>query len=178
MNLERTFVVAQPEAVVAERARNFLSAAGYQAVSLSPVRYKRGTLFGSLASISPKKWQAQASVEVAPSGGGQTTVALKLDVNTKGHIITQKEVAYWQTEVESFERAVSVGDVNAGGLDDAVAAVTKSVWKGFLVFVLVALGVGVPVGLLASRINRSFSVVGIVIGICAGLAAARKHWGY
>lgn len=105
-------------------------------------------------------------------------VALKIDVNTKGHIITQKEVAYWETEVESFGRAVSAGEVNPDGLDEAVGAVTKSVWKGFLVFVLVGLGVGAPIGLLMSRINRSFSVVGIVIGICAGLIAARKHWGY
>lgn len=178
MNLERTFMVARPEEIVKDRARNFLSAAGYQAVSSSPVKYKRGTLFGSLASISPKKWQAQASVEVTPSGGNQSMVALKIDVNTRGHIITQKEVAYWRTEVEGFERAVSAGEVNPDGLDEAVGAVTKSVWKGFLVFVLVALAVGVPIGLLMSRINRSFSSVGMVIGICAGLLAARKHWGY
>lgn len=171
-------MVAQPEAVVEERARNFLSAAGYQSVSLSPVEYKRGTLFGSLASISPKKWQARASVEVTPSGAAQTVVALKVDVNTKGHIITQKEVAYWQTEVESFERAVSAGEVDPGSLDDAAGAVSKSVWKGLLVFMLVGLCVGIPIGLIMTRVNPALTVVGVVIGITTGLIAARKQWGY
>ncbi len=178
MNLEKTFVAAQPVGVVEERARNFLSAAGYQAVPGSSVRYQRGTLFGSLTSFSPKKWQARASFEVAPSGGDGTKVALKVDVNTKGHIITRKEAAYWQSEVESFERAVSAGEVNAGSLNESVGAVTKSMKKGFLVFVLVALGVGVPLGVVLGLTGMPLVRVGVVVSLGAGLLAARKHWGY
>jgi hypothetical protein len=115
---------------------------------------------------------------VASSGGDETKVALKVDVNTKGHIITRKEVAYWQSEVESFERAVSEGEVNAASLDESVGAVTKSMKKGFLVFVLVTLCAGVPAGLLLGQIDRSLVRVAVVIGVGAGILAARKHWGY
>jgi hypothetical protein len=38
--------------------------------------------------------------------------------------------------------------------------------------------VGVPIGVIASLLNPAFTNVGIIAGIAAGMAAARKHWGF
>jgi hypothetical protein len=177
MNFEKTFIVSQSELVVSERVKAFLEGAGYHEVSASPISYKRGSMIGSLTSFSPRKWQARALIEIEPLAENQTKVVLNLDVNTKGQMVSQKEIAYWQSEVESYEQAVSTGEVHADILNESLGELAKSGKKGLLLFVGVGIGVGIPAALIAGLINPSFSRAGVVVGVTAGLAAARKHWG-
>jgi hypothetical protein len=177
MKLERTFIVNQPDLVVNERIRSFMSAAGYREVSRSPIMYQRGSFFGTLTALRPNKWAALALVETA-AGEAQTQVTLKVDVNTTGHmIVLQKEVDYWQSEIESFEQGVISGEIRAESLHRSANELKSSIFKGALVFLLVALVVGIPLGILGKLFLPFRSNFGLVIGIIAGLAAAGKYWG-
>jgi hypothetical protein len=179
MKLERTFIVRQPDAVVKERVRSFLSAADYRELSLSPMKYQRGSLFGTLTALSPKKWQADALVETEPAGETQTNVRLKLDVNTTGHIVLPKEIDYWQSEMDSFEQDITSGEIKVESLNKSAGAVKSSVIKGMMIFLLAAVLVGVPAGvLLGLLLEIRAARYGVLIGLAAGMLASRKHWGY
>jgi len=153
-----------------------MSAAGYREVSRSPPRYQRGSLFGTLTALSPKEWAALAVVETT-AGGTQTQVRLKVDVNTTGHIVLQKEVDYWQSEMETFEQGVISGEIRTENLQASANEVKSSVIKGFLMFLLVASVVGIPLGVLGKLFLPTFLNYGLIIGLTAGLFAARKYVG-
>lgn len=169
----------QPERVVKERVGSFLSAAGYRELASSPMKYKRGSLIGTLTALSPNKWQADALVETEPAGENQTNVRLKLDVNTTGHIILPKEGDYWQSEMDTFEQDITSGEINVESSSKSALALKSSVVKGIMIFLLAAVLVGVPAGvLLGLLLGFRAARYGALIGLAAGMLAARKHWGY
>ena len=178
MNFQKSFEVATSSVDSSKRATTFLERAGYKPASDSALRFKRGSALGSFTSFSPRKWKAVATVSVLPIENNASRVSLALDVNTTGQQVTQREIEYWNSEAESFQRAVQTGDLDIRELNQGHKRLTTSGWKGLWVFVGVAIAVGVPVGVLAALINSSFSSVGVIVGVSSGIAAARKHWGY
>ena len=177
MKLERTFIVMQPETVVKERVGSFLSAAGYRELATSPMKYKRGSLIGTLTALSPNKWQADALVETEPAGENQTNVRLKLDVNTTGHIILPKESDYWQSEMNTFEQDITSGEIKVESLNRSAVAVKSLVIKGIVSFVLAALLVSVPAAVLLALLLDTRAVkFGVLISFAAGTIASRKYW--
>jgi hypothetical protein len=173
---KRTFIVNQSGSFVKERIGNFFRAAGYR--ELSPMNFQRGSLIGTLTALSPRKWQVNALVETEPAGENRTDVRLKLNVNTTGHIVLPKEVDYWLSEMENFEQSVTSGEIQAESLNKSAGTVKHSVIKGFLIFLLAAVFVGVPAGVLLGVIVPRSAGIGVFIGIAAGTIAARKHWGF
>jgi hypothetical protein len=56
--------------------------------------------------FSPKKWQAQASVQVTESPEGGTNVFAVLDVNTTGQWVTRRERAVLEREMDGLVAAL------------------------------------------------------------------------
>lgn len=106
MQITRTCVTSHDEAVARRIIGAYLEGAGFRLVSEMPVLvYQRGSPTGSMFGFSPKKWQAQASVQFTPSEGG-TSVFAVLDVNTTGQWVTKRERATLEKEMDGLVAAL------------------------------------------------------------------------
>lgn len=177
MKFETTLEIAASARDARNRARAFLRRAGYRSDPKSLLRFRRGSIRGSLTSFSPRKWKARAAVSIEPLDGDHTRVSLAVTVNTTGQRVTERETTFWQAEMDAFREALETGVFPMDRLDDDLEVITTGGWKGLRVFVVVALAVGIPVGLIGAFIHTSFAQAGVLAGISAGMAAARKHWG-
>jgi len=178
MKYERSFEIEATTKDAEKRVEEFLAQAGYQRTSNSELKYKRGSMLGSLTSFSPRKWRASLLTRIHPLDRDRAKISVIVDVNTTGQMVTQREKDYWETEIEGFKKAIESGKISFEGLNEDHQKLTRSGWKGLWIFLGVALVVGVPAGVIASKINPAYSNVGIAVGIVAGIAAARKHWGF
>jgi hypothetical protein len=178
MKYERTFELETTAKEAEKRAEEFLAQAGYERISTSELKYKRGSMLGSLTSFSPRKSRASLLTRIHPLDSDRATVSVTLDVNTTGQIVTQRDIDYWETEIEGFKKTIESGNFSFENLNEDHQKIIKSGWKGFWIFLVVTFAVGFPIGVIASMLNPAFSNIGIVAGVTAGMAAARKHWGF
>jgi hypothetical protein len=179
MDLETRFFVQAAEPAVKDRIAAYFSQAGYSAVPDRELEFTRGSALSSMASFSPRKWKVNVSVATTPLGADATQVAGQFHVNTTGQWVTDKERAVWDAEVQSFEQSVTTGDVRTDAVQQATSAVAGSTLRAILVFMAVALAVGLPlatIGVLLTG-DRSFSNVGIVIGLAAGYLVLQRFFG-
>ena len=153
MKCERTFELETTAIEAEKRVEEFLAQAGYERISTSELKYKRGSMLGSLTSFSPRKWRASLLTRIHPLDRDRATVSVTLDVNTTGQMVTQREKDYWETEIEGFKKAIESGKFSFESLNEDHQKLTKSGWKGLWIFLGVALAVGFPIGVIASMLN-------------------------
>ena len=122
MELYRRFTITENADASRQRIIGYLEGAGYRLLSTEPLLYQRGSLLGSLASFSPKRWQVKAKVETKPTSDQATEVAVSYGVNTTGQFVTKKERDFWERELD--------GLVVAAGGDKASVSMAPSVEAG------------------------------------------------
>ncbi len=106
MQITRLCVTSHDEVIARQIIGAYLEGAGFKLVSGMPVLvYQRGSPTGSMFGFSPKKWQAQASVQFTPAEGG-TNVFAVLDVNTTGQWVTKRERATLEKEMDGLIAAL------------------------------------------------------------------------
>lgn len=121
MQITRICMTPLDQTVARQVIGAYLEGAGFRLVSEMPVLvYERGSATGSMFGFSPKKWQAQASVQFTPSSEGGTNVLAVLDVNTTGQWVTKRERGTLEREMDSLVAALGGtpalgGAVTAGG---------------------------------------------------------------
>src|SRR5688572_19599374 len=99
MLLERAVTSADPEEAVASRARRFLESRGYRADGDS---FRRGSLWGSWFSVTPRKWGARATVLAA----GQDRYDIKIDVSVSGRVAMLSELKFWNEELSAIAAVI------------------------------------------------------------------------
>jgi hypothetical protein len=122
MLLERAVMSADPEQEVAERARRFLESRGYR---LDGDGFRRGSLWGSWFSVTPRKWGARATVLAA----GQDRYDIKIDVSVSGRVAMMSELAFWNDELAAIAAAIEGKPVTGEGLGNTEAVVRRSNWR-------------------------------------------------
>ena len=122
MRLERAVTSADPEQAVASRARRFLESRGYR---LDGDAFRRGSLWGSWFSVTPRKWGARAAVLAA----GHERYDIKIDVSVSGRVAMLSELKFWNEELAAIAAAIEGTDAPGDGLGNTEAVVQRSNWR-------------------------------------------------
>jgi hypothetical protein len=173
VKLEREIEIESSADEAGRRARAFLTAVGYdQELAGAELRFRRGSVAGSLASFAPRKWGSRAVVRTRAGGReGHTMVTLAVDVTTFGQVVTKKDRAYWKAEFDAWEAAVGTGTVEGErALAESHDAMVRRAWIKMGTFTGVCIGVAGPLG-YALGLTQLASPVPIAVGVAAAMAA-------
>ena len=158
--------MSESESVVVSRTKTHLAKAGYETASESLLKYKRGSLWGSLTSF-PRRWEVHVILRTRKVSENQTEVLIRFNVNTMGPLVSRKGREFWELEFKRLEDAVCSGRVDT---PVASSIARPSVLEWLAVFTL-AIAVAVLVGILVGRMaveatgQESFSLLGIVASV-------------
>lgn len=109
LRLRLEFTARETEGTVRARTGRYLEGIGYR--KLDDARYRRGSRWGSLTSLTPRRWLAVVTNEVMP-GGGETHVRAFFDVYTYSEPVVRPELEFWQAEADGLARAVLTGQID------------------------------------------------------------------
>src|SRR5688572_2765808 len=103
MRLERTISTSVSVSEAYGRASTYLAQIGYRQAEGTPLpTFRRGSPFGSMISFTPKHWEVTTTLQVASQGEASVVYAV-FEVNTTGQIVTGKENAFWEAELDGLE---------------------------------------------------------------------------
>ena len=171
MKLEHSLNTDISEVVLRERITTYLTKSGYQLVSSQPgLAFRRGSLFGSVMSFSPRGWESAIMTNFSPSSEKTTQVTLVLQINTSGQWVTEKERKFWQAELDNLLRAISTGNTDMSpARDNAKAALAQNLAALVLV---IGLGVVMAIGGLSVYGTYDAAVLSGFLGFVLGVLIA------
>ena len=115
--MRKELQLAVSEEQVREHLVGYCTSLGFRLTSRDfPLRFRRGSSLGTLASTSPKKWEAQlvATIHTARSGG--VVVVLEEEVNLTGQLFNKKEKEYLAREFDDVFASPHFGRSVPGGV--------------------------------------------------------------
>lgn len=166
MKLEHMIVVSETGKVVTNRAITWLEKGGYKPVSTQPLLvYKRGSLFGSRTSFTPRGWECSVTIEVVPSSDQTTHVSICFDVNTSGQVVTQRERRFWDTELSGLQETINSGNIDTvASTEIAQSALSQNLMIILVIFIF-AVGLGIFAGIMSEDYWPALFTVLIVAGV-------------
>ena len=91
MNFMRTYSTDEYQELLSERLIAYLVKVGFKTNhSADCLIFKRGSIFGSLFSFSPKSWKTSIKIQLLPDCNHVKKVSLHLHINSFGQIVSQK----------------------------------------------------------------------------------------
>ena len=164
MLLERAVTSADAEEAVAERARRFLESRGYRADGDG---FRRGSLWGSWFSVTPRKWGARATVLARGDG----LYEIRIDVSVSGRVAMLSELKFWNDELAASAAAIEGTAAPGEDLGRTEAVVQRSNWRTINlaaaysgILGLVCGAIQVVADPMATTLPEWFVGVGIVAG--------------
>jgi hypothetical protein len=120
----------------AKCAAQFLGARGYRGTrGTSEERvFHRGSCFGSLTGISPRRWTVRLSVSVLPS----SRVAIAFDINDTFQTVTEGERAFWADEAAGLLAAIEGRPFPRAPSGSRAAAAARALGPALLAIVLIS----------------------------------------
>ncbi len=121
-----------------------------------PLRFRRGSLLGSLFGLSPKKWGVKAQVVLSMAKSGVRAEA-RWNVDTSGQIVTETEEQFWHMETEDFVDAVHGRLDEAADSDryeDEARAFSKKVIGWIVTIPLLSLVVVAVIAVIVAVVDR------------------------
>lgn len=107
------------------------------------MKFKRGSLWGSLTSLNPVNWKTAVSVEVIKRDRMDYDLFARYRFSTLGQFISNEEKDYFSLEVDAFEKAISQFDVDVDKSEQLAQTVSRSnlqyLFKSIPVGVLISL---------------------------------------
>jgi hypothetical protein len=158
--------------VVRARVGSFLSARGCR---LNGDAFSRGSLFGTLTGLNPRRWKVRATLQSESPG----RFRLRFDVNTTGQMVTDGERQFWEQEFAAT-LAVVVGaqPPNFDSTGAAVASANRGAVKAMLLYAVIG---GAAFGLLQYVAHRNgatllpgFTGIGAGLGVAFGFQKWRQ----
>ncbi|MFA8436960.1 MAG: hypothetical protein ACEPOZ_20835 [Marinifilaceae bacterium] len=92
----------------------FFEVRGYTLVDANSqgMIFKRGSILGSLTSLSPLMWKTRVRIEILSKERMDYDLFAKYNFSTLGQAVTQEEKEYFREEVDAFEKAISLFQVD------------------------------------------------------------------
>jgi hypothetical protein len=145
MKLEHNLNTDISEVVLRARITTYLTNSGFRLVSSQPdLAFRRGSLFGSVTSFSPRGWESVVVTRFSPTDEKMTQVAIVLQINTSGQWVTDKERKFWQAELDNLNQAISTGDIDVSATtENATSALIQNLTALLL---MIGLGVVMAIG--------------------------------
>lgn len=109
MRLERTYLIEENEAFARSRISIYFEKAGFSPVSTGALLvYRRGSVAQLRSASPPRKWPVTAAVQIQSSLGQASEVWVRLDIMTRGQVVTPKERQFWEDELDGLARNLGV----------------------------------------------------------------------
>lgn len=133
--------------IIKGRLIRYCTSIGYQQESsrADEIVFQRGSVLKGLFSFSPKSLQTVVKARIVPAPDGYSDVIVSYKVNTAAHIITEREVDFWNTELYALKEAVASGIFQLVDVQKAEQTAIRHNWR-----LLIKMLLTVPLGLLAS----------------------------
>ena len=150
MVIVRNFSVPIAEAAARERITAFFTRSGYVLVSgdSAPLRFKRGSLFGTYSNFNPLSWAAEASVGVTPEVG-QSEITVELHITSDPF---EKRFAseLASAELSMLENSVIKNETAAFDVAELRKRIAANVYRtvGLLAGIIISVFLGAIAGML------------------------------
>lgn len=168
MKFSRKVTTDQSEAVIADRAAQYLRSIGFQQTqSTLPWVYRRSSVLAGIFAFSLKNMAAKITVQMCPGTGSTAEVELEMDINTFGQaFLNERDRRVWEMELGGLERAICTGDTAPPSTKEAEKqSATESVLASLaLIACMIA---GMVLGRAFTE-TRLFGIVGAVLGFAVG----------
>ncbi len=103
--IERLVEFPDENSAALRRTYEFMISRGYRyAAQLTPPKFRRGSLLGHLAALTPKSWRATVTITIPEKE--TATAQCVFEVNTTGQIVTLLEKDFWESEADELAAAV------------------------------------------------------------------------
>lgn len=178
--MRKEFQMAASAQEVRDHLLSYCTGLGFKPTSAeSPMRFERGSAFGSFASTSPNRWQARLTATVNPLPDGKVTVVLEEEVNTTGQLRNKKEKLYLSREFDglfaspSFARSVPSQRHEGAGFSEEISKMERQFKGGASWFFWIA-GLSLVNSLIfhfggATSFLAGLGVTQLIDGIAVGL---------
>ena len=174
MKFERSLTAPISPDTARDRMTACFLAAGFQpgASSSASLLYRRGSRWGSIASVNPEDWLATAEIGVQAGPGSSTILAVTLEVNTALQWVTEKQRTFWQSELKSLETALQTEAASRAPVEQARQAALFQTLKANLAILLATLLAG---ALFYGIFQRPAALIpGLALGMFLGVTAADR----
>ena len=179
MKLQYQFESQESEATLCERISNHLTQSGFRLVNSQPIMiYQRGSIFGSMLSFSPRDWKAKAVAQISSKDEQTKQVCIELDINTTGQMVTEKENAFWQNELDCFAQMAATGSISARSAEskEAAESTANQNWAAIGLILLIGVVMAI-VGVFVFGTKEAGYITGF-IGASLGYYLAQQWLGF
>ena len=100
------FFTMRDQQTIESRIKEYLKMLGYQVIEkLNKTYFKRGTIWSTFYSTSPRGVPTMLDVSYEPDIDGQMLVTAKMIIRTTGGIATKKDIDFWMAEIAGIEQS-------------------------------------------------------------------------
>lgn len=173
MKLDRSITIYENEDTIRSRMDAYLTSVGYKQANNQPnLVYERGSALGSLMSFTPKGWQVKVMIQINATADQATDVVVIADINTTGQLVTEKELSFWNNEIDGLENAVHTGTMDVRTVAESER--TSLVQNLVIAVLMICLMIGLAVVARLILDTRLAFYVGGGIGLAIGFLIAKK----
>lgn len=169
MRIEHLIRVAESEANVRLKVKEFCTSRGYQEVlvSGSALLFRRGSKFKRFTSLDPSVWPAEFRVSFYSATNEITGLGLRWDIQTGLHLVGALDRAIFEVEARELEAYVTSG--HFGTSRAALLALRRPVGRAAMTNMVLAILIVVFVGLLAGFPPLAVGLVALLIAVLDGV---------
>jgi hypothetical protein len=129
LTFETTLHLEEREKVIQQRIERYFEEQRYQAKLNADNQpyYERGSVWRNYVAFNPADWHVLVWIKVLPVDQQSHWVQVRLDVDTQGQYVLERERHYWQTEFEVLTGFLETGKTKR---EDVLGQLGKSnEWK-------------------------------------------------
>lgn len=111
LDFEATLHLEEREKVIEQRIERYFEQQGYQAKQdhLRGLYYERGSAWGNYVAMNPGHWHVFASATLHPFDNDFVAVEVRMNVDTQGQYVLDRERHYWETEFDVLSAYLETG---------------------------------------------------------------------
>jgi hypothetical protein len=151
MKISRSFYAPIPETIARQRAVSFITQAGYRQLPdfSGYLRFKRGSILGTLSNFNPTRWACAANVRVTSEAGlSKVNVETKI---TNDPFEKRFAVELLTAELSRLEVAVTTNEFNTFDVGDLRKRIASNVYRivGLFAGIIISAVLGIFAGIFA-----------------------------
>jgi hypothetical protein len=111
LNFETTLHLEEREKVIQQRIERYFEEQGYQAKldTHNQRYYERGSEWRNYIAMNPGNWHVFARIQLHTTNDQSLWAQVRLDVDTQGQIVLDRERQYWETEFDVLTTFLETG---------------------------------------------------------------------
>lgn len=175
MKIEQHFSVPLPAEQARKAIERFLILHAFQLPSSGePLRFVKGNPLLNMVTPSPRSWYSSVGVELSPTAGAGSKLAVRWEVVTTGQLVTHWDAAYWRDLIRALPRSLTDPTYD-GAVENSMATTCL---RRNLALVACALGLCALTVYAVVSLGLGLRLAGwAAVAVCAGALLPFRCWG-